>query len=357
MLVKKFEASSLEKALALVKQELGPNALILSSNQVHRRWFKRPLVEVTAAFERKAAKSPTEFDEKALMEVFPHRRYEDVPQAKPEKDKPVNRYVSDEKPEKDPRKNQLPGRKVTDDKFETFFLEKGFSKETSREMSRKLVLEYPSTELSNPAFLSRVREKLLVPSIRVYGKEKVASRTSWVAVGPAGSGKTSLLVKLALWGKEQGRSVCLVSQDRKKASGAQELANYARLLRVPFAVEPSKVSGKQLLIDTPAMKPGDEEWAKDCERICEGRSTVLVLDSTMRLSEMLHTVEAASRFSLAAVAFTKCDLAHELGVIPEVISAARLPLFGLSTTDSFREPFHFPEADELARRVFGKEAA
>lgn len=356
MLVKKFEAPSLEKALAAVKSELGPNALILSSQQVRRRWFQKPTVEVTAAYDRKATKqSSAEFDEKALLEVFPHRRYEDVgaapKTAKQNEEKNPGRYRDEEKPEKESRRMTHPGRRVVDDKFESYFSDKGFSQETSKDLSRKLVMEYPSSELSNPSFLARVREKLLVPSIRVYGKEKVTGRNSWVAVGVAGCGKTALLVKMAIAGKEHGKGVSLVSLDRKKASGAHELANYARLMRVSFAVEPSKHSDKQLLIDTTALKLGDETAAKDLEHVCEGRSTVVVLDATMRLREMYRVMDSASRFSPAAVAFTKCDLASELGVIFELLSASRLPLFGLSVSDSFREPLVFPESDELARRI------
>ena len=48
MLVKKFEAPTLEDALSRIKQELGPDALILSTEEKKTNWFGKPSIEVTA---------------------------------------------------------------------------------------------------------------------------------------------------------------------------------------------------------------------------------------------------------------------------------------------------------------------
>ena len=54
MFVKKFEAPSLEQALKLVKTEMGPEALVLSTQEKRSgKLFSRRLVEVTAAAEKK----------------------------------------------------------------------------------------------------------------------------------------------------------------------------------------------------------------------------------------------------------------------------------------------------------------
>ena len=73
MFVKKFEAPSLEQALAMVKTEMGPSALIISTQHIKGKWFQKSLVEITAALEKKAHQSPG-YDDNTLMELFPHRR-------------------------------------------------------------------------------------------------------------------------------------------------------------------------------------------------------------------------------------------------------------------------------------------
>ena len=63
MHVKRFEAADMPEALRLVKHELGPNAIILSTRQIKKGGgafgiFGRSFVEVTAAADREAVEAP-----------------------------------------------------------------------------------------------------------------------------------------------------------------------------------------------------------------------------------------------------------------------------------------------------------
>src|SRR2546428_9731586 len=63
MHVKRFEAADMPEALRLVKHELGPNAVILSTRQIKKGGgtfgiFGRSFVEVTAAVDREAVDTP-----------------------------------------------------------------------------------------------------------------------------------------------------------------------------------------------------------------------------------------------------------------------------------------------------------
>ena len=83
MQVRKFEAASLDEALHLVKTELGPHALILSTKNRKPRWFNRGVIEVTAAYEPTKEPPPSldqVFDEQSLVNIFPHRRKKDSDQ-------------------------------------------------------------------------------------------------------------------------------------------------------------------------------------------------------------------------------------------------------------------------------------
>src|SRR5438552_14659962 len=62
MHVKRFEAAEMPEALRLVKHELGPNAIILSTRQIKKGGgafgiFGRSFVEVTAAADREAVEA------------------------------------------------------------------------------------------------------------------------------------------------------------------------------------------------------------------------------------------------------------------------------------------------------------
>jgi flagellar biosynthesis protein FlhF len=57
MQFKKFEAVDMRAALAAVKKELGADAMIVATRQIDGGLFKKPRLEVTAAFEEDAAQS------------------------------------------------------------------------------------------------------------------------------------------------------------------------------------------------------------------------------------------------------------------------------------------------------------
>ncbi len=58
MFVKKFEAESLEEGLRRVKRELGPAALILSTQKKKSGMLGKYTVEITAAYENKSTPAP-----------------------------------------------------------------------------------------------------------------------------------------------------------------------------------------------------------------------------------------------------------------------------------------------------------
>ena len=63
MQVKRFEGADMQEVLRLVKHELGPNAVILSTRHIKKGkgafgMFGRPMIEVTAAIDREEAPGP-----------------------------------------------------------------------------------------------------------------------------------------------------------------------------------------------------------------------------------------------------------------------------------------------------------
>ena len=108
------------------------------------------------------------------------------------------------------------------------------------------------------------------------------------------------------------------------------------------------------LVDSPSLSFHSEEEGIELERLCAGRSVILVMDACQRFSELLRTVEASRRYQPSAIAFTRIDLASHHGVIYDVLKAAKLPLFGFSLSRSFTTPFKFFEPAELAGFLLGQ---
>lgn len=70
MKIKKYEVYDMKEALALIKKELGPDAVILSTRKINKSSgygiFSKPMIEVTAAIDydaKKEYKLPNKFTE------------------------------------------------------------------------------------------------------------------------------------------------------------------------------------------------------------------------------------------------------------------------------------------------------
>jgi flagellar biosynthesis protein FlhF len=347
MFVKKFEAPSMEQALLLVKTELGPNALILSTTQSKGTLFSKPSVEVTAAYETKAA-APTSneasADEDILNKIFPHRKTPsfEAPAESVRKTK-LNRYVDLTGPTERRKGNP----------YEEAFLRAGFSSDSARDLSNSLLLDYPKEDLSNPAFFDRVRFKLVSSPLRTLTPDFFVTRPAWTAIGMAGHGKTALLVKLAMLFKRKGRQVRLIGGDKRKLLGLRELQSYARLIKVPFHAESQRSTFPEeiQLVDSPSLSLSSAERPQEIEGLCEGRSVLLVLDASARLNELLRFVDRAEKYRPAAVAFTRLDSISQFGIIYDVLKSAKLPLLGASLSQSFRASFKFFDTTELVNFI------
>ena len=368
MFVKKFEAESFEQALALVKNEMGKGALILSTHHKKNRWYQKGKVEVTAALEKplepaveEQPKKAAEYDEETLKEVFIHRR--EVPQvAAPAKKTAINRYldISDQKsgeaalpPAARTTAPHWPRLDTAQNPYETSFLQAGFSPESAREFSRALLMDFQKRDLENPQVLNQTKARLVAAGLDALNLDVFATKSSWIAVGAPGSGKTSLLVKLALYLKKRNRFVELVSLDSRKVVGRAELAAYARLTGLPFREKSvdREAIGRVQLADSPAFCWRNKSECDELAGLCGANNILLVVDATQRLSEVRKTLDAARRFVPAAIALSRVDMVSDFGVIFDILKYAKLPLLCASVSRSFKVPAKFFEPLELAHFI------
>jgi len=194
-------------------------------------------------------------------------------------------------------------------------------------------------------------------------------------VGPAGSGKTTTLIKLVTRQVMQfgPKSVAIIGCDRFRAGAQEQLAKVASLLDVPFIQVSAKMTlpmalgklahRKLVLIDMPGVSMRDPELALELEKLDSSGFVIkryLTLQANLQLEvmQMAVAVYAGERVtgeknlpghSVAEqhtqVILTKLDECCNFGAALSLLAETRLPL--AFTTDG---P-HIPEDLAAARAV------
>ena len=158
-------------------------------------------------------------------------------------------------------------------------------------------------------------------------------------IGPSGAGKTSAVAKLAShYRLEQRRSVALITFNTCRETAVEQLRRYAKVVGVPFACA---LSARQVheglrrhtqvdlvLIDMPGIGPGDLELAKELRRLLpkEAVTTHLVLPAATREQELCRITRRLGDLPQLRLLFTKLDETESFGTIFEVAHQTGVPL-------------------------------
>jgi flagellar biosynthesis protein FlhF len=289
MLIKKFQAVSMQEALKMVKAEFGLDAMILNSREERPKGimglFRKPYVEVTAAMGAPSAGRPaadplpvesrlntreefrnsmleplareikqlkdkveTLFDKEFSGEKGNHPMIEAIhrepvsspvaPPAESAKPAPFEKLLmqTSEMAEMhlaqdiDPSSQQSRKKGVGESKPElSAFAEELCQNGVETEVARTLVERIlPIIGRKRKADALRKGLRQALESLAEFSVDEGASNRRVIAlVGPAGVGKTATIAKIAAIAAEQGKRVAVVTADALKPDVAKQLKQYA----------------------------------------------------------------------------------------------------------------------------------
>ncbi len=346
-----FQAATMAAAVAQVKTQLGPDALIIKTRTVPRRGlFNRSggeQVEITAA-----QIDTTPRAEMSQQGSFhPASRFSAPTTSAADwikRDQPTSPTPSSGRLRITPRINaasptagsHLPGR--LGGLFESLV-----SCQVAEALARQLLADLPSDldldsqPESSPLF--RRIEKLLPTAgpIRpgLPGKPKIVS-----FVGPTGVGKTTTIAKLAAqYRLQRNTSIALLTIDTYRIAAVDQLRTYADIIDVPFAVvlKPEELQEQieklrycsLIFVDTTGRSPNDSLRLAELKSFHDAlgpHQTHLVLAATTAHTQIAQAVEKFSQLGVNQLLLTKLD---------EVLSlSSLLNVFGSSEADSRQTP-------------------
>jgi flagellar biosynthesis protein FlhF len=194
------------------------------------------------------------------------------------------------------------------------------------------------TTLENP---SHIPMALLVKHLPVVDDLSTVVGGIMAVVGPTGAGKTTTIAKLAArWCMRHGsQDLALVSTDGYRIGARDQLMTYARILGAPMHAantgkELSRVldrlkSKKMILIDTAGMGPRDVRLTEQLEALqlgAAGARVLLALPAQGEGHALEEIVQAFLRVSPVACILTKVDEAASLGAVLSTTLRHRLKI-------------------------------
>jgi flagellar biosynthesis protein FlhF len=330
MHLKRYQRETVQEALRAVREDLGPDALVLSTRMVGaaglRGWFGRRLVEVTAAAERPGVSE---------------RRHLEAPSAA--EPRPVSR-------------EQQAVHEITA-RLEASGLDAMLAREIAQAHPREF----------RRGVSSHTLRQTLADHLAPLAAQDTGYAAVEVFVGPPGVGKTTTIAKIA--SKERalnGKRLGLVAADGFRVGAVEQLRLYADILgapltvaRTPLELEDVLHSGtrarRPLLIDT-AGRSASDEISRDMLRVLASRSDVrthLVVSADTPVATMRRVLE---RFDLARpsrLVLTKVDEVESLGPVVQLLRECELPVSYLGTGQNVPEDLQPATPRALAAWVAG----
>jgi flagellar biosynthesis protein FlhF len=358
--IRKYQAKTITEALAMVRADLGRDAVIVQTRKVNKRVlgvWGREVVEVWASdnpelenLRRPPTRTLSTSPESSSRIEQLENEIQNLKAMIAQLARQGVAVVSESVPSGVPARNR----------WVSLLTEA----EVEEDIAGELIQSLSEDTLSEGALQSLIAERLLTsgPITLQEAQPKVV-----ILVGPTGVGKTTTIAKLAAqYALLQKRRVGLITIDTYRIAAVEQLRTYSQIIDVPIRVVyssnelPSAVrefsSMDVVFVDTAGRSQRNTmqigELKACCERLvdCEVH---LVLSSTTKTRDLYDIVQRFSVMPLHRVIWTKLDESTTFGNILNVAVKHPLPISYVTTGQRVPEDVEVAEANKLASLVVG----
>ena len=412
MKLKTFSAPTYTEALNKVKEELGDDAIIVSSKEIKKKTLtSQGLYEIVVAVEDdniKPRKKATSNEEhvKEVMQKLSNATREISSLSKEE---PLFNYNVDSKnsfsnilePQKSDEikalKNEI--KQIADTlKFlqasvwdmvnknelelppefsEIYALSRasGMSEKHLDEIMRLTIKYMPLKMRKNRETIKRYFHTLLkkmVP-IRIEREVRAPHKKIMMFVGPTGVGKTTTIAKLAAryaYKLSQRHKVGIITLDTYRIGAVEQLMTYAKMMRLPIetVVDPSDFGdalnslrhNDYILIDTVGSSQHDKEKIEKLNSFLKVDTFAeininLVLSAVTKYEDLVDIYKNFSLLRIDTFVFTKLDETKTYGNIFSLLLETKKPVSYFSIGQEVPDDLMQAQADYLLKGILNKE--
>lgn len=405
MQVKRYEAIDINEAIQLVKRDLGPDAVILSTRKISKGGakfglFGREIVEVTAAaetpsiVERKVTATPVK-PTPAPVSLEPLKAATAAVEPIIDGIDQINQRLdslasnSDQSPNRndsvsdDVRELKSMISFLIDQSLEDKQIKEGKSflslsrhlqnQGVAPEYIRSLIQEIKEKAGDGPdpdirtliqIAASRMRDSLTFDGW-IHGANEENGQRVVALIGPTGVGKTTTIAKLASDLTMKGKKVGLITIDTYRIAAVEQLKIYSKILNIPLEVVLSPGDLKNalrsfrheevVLIDTAGRSQRDLAQLEDLGRyldVVDGIETRLTLSAAASDKQMEEAIRNFSKLRVDGLIFTKLDEAVNLGAVYNQHARTGIPISYFTTGQKVPEDIEEASAKRLIGSMF-----
>ncbi|MDF1545002.1 MAG: hypothetical protein P1R58_07865 [bacterium] len=342
MIIKSFAAASSAAALKLVREEMGGDAIVLKTTRVSDR-INGNQVEITACLEKPSVdqssrllSDPVDSNKAAVATAEVAEEAANIGAEATNRTEKINEIHEIEK-------------------IRTRLFQADLSSEFISGFLYELAVNSPETgpnlEQVQSMLSSRLAEVML-PGLNFVAGDRV------LFVGPAGSGKSSAMAKMAAHLVTRSRlKVRLSTLDDVKVGALEEIQNYADFLDLEMT-DPvyQSVDDCVTLIDAPSQNFGDASAEALQGKIIASKPNYcfLVISALMRSSDIIRYVAQAAELNSAThLIVTMLDQTDALGGIVAATSTSDLQVAFITDAPGGMGMITTPDPYRTAGKILG----
>lgn len=353
MQIKRFEAKNMTTALRMIKDELGPDAVILSAKSLRKgKGFfgsmKYAGVEVSAAIDNQFS-TEKNIHYTGKKDPYPNwvtSRANNYGRTEEEQKVTVptySAYGATHRQRSNPGENTKSG---SNSKALSSLYQLMLAQEVDRSIASELIEEFK--RLSGP--LAHMPERDLKFNVVAILEEMGAlsdrdgfeGNTRQIAafVGTTGVGKTTTIAKLAaLQVSRHKKRVALITTDNYSIAAMEQLKTYARILGIQLETAVNsdelkraikKFKDKDLIfIDTPGINPKNQESIDELKIFLSKIDDLqihLVMSATTKENDLISVTDVFKDIGVHRLLFTKIDESRTFGNIVNLLIHTDIPL-------------------------------
>ena len=353
MKIKKYLGATANEAMLELKRELGPDAVVLNTKHVRAKgifkYFKKPLVEVTAAYEEDNLNSNkiNKYDDKLnnvndeLTEL--KKLMYDMPN-------------EIQKQEKLPKVLEIYKKRMIqngiDEEIVHNILEEisdGINLKDKDVATVENIIKYNLMEyLGNPQPITMDNNRKII-----------------FFVGPTGVGKTTTLAKIAAsLVMENKYKIGLITSDTYRIGAVDQLKIYSDILELPLEISYNqedmhrafhKFENKDIiLVDTAGRNHNDLEQLKELEDVLKSTETkeiYLILSATIDRKVLEGIIEKYSVLGDLKIIITKIDEAEDYGSIFNIRHISNKELSYYTTGQGVPDDIRIIDKEDIVKKL------